>query len=106
MSGFFGSTLTSAKSDSRDATFVSVVARYQVSPASSERKSPSPFVEFTVANMRLGMLGATAMPIRPSPSCSNVGSPLASRFQVAPPSNDLYRPEPGPENAPFSHGPW
>src|ERR1035437_8616081 len=105
MFGLFGSSLTSAKSDSRVTTFVSGVARYQCSPASSERKSPSPFVEFTVANRRLGMLGATVMPMRPSPSCSKFGRPLARRFHVAPPSNDLYRPEPEPENAPFSHGP-
>src|SRR5262249_9011825 len=105
MSAFFGSTFTSAKSDSRDETRVSGVARYQFSPASSERWRPAFRFAPTVANMRDGMDGATVMPIRPRPSCSNVGKPLPPLCQVSPPSVDLNKPLPGPENCPFSHGP-
>src|SRR6185437_12449337 len=106
MSGFFGSTFTSAKSDSRVATRVSVVTLYQCSPASSDRYNPSPRAELTVANILLGMLGAMVSPMRPRPSCSKVGRPVPNLAHVLPPSVERYNPLPGPENWPFSHGPW
>src|SRR5258708_7570486 len=43
--------------------------------------------------MRFASLGATAMPIRPSPSLAP-GNPLVKGFQVSPPSVDLYSPLP------------
>src|SRR5688572_14470463 len=63
--------------------------------------SPASMVTYT----RRGSLGATASPMRPSPS-AKVGSPLMIAFQVLPPSVDLNSPLPGPCQTPFSHGPW
>ena len=66
---------SSAKSDARDTTRSSFVAFVNVSPASSERYNPPFRAASTVANTRLGRLGAMPMPIRPSPSAANVGNP-------------------------------
>jgi hypothetical protein len=62
-------------------------------------------LESTVAVERRGSLGATPMPMRPSPSGA-VGSPCVSWRHVVPPSVDLKRPLPGPVKTPFSHGAW
>src|SRR5262249_22172619 len=88
----------------------SVVILTQLSPASSERKTPSPAAEEyspgsfvpTMAYKRCGWLGATAMLI-----CARLaGSPLVSFFQVLPPSSDLKRPPPVPLYSFLSsHGP-
>src|SRR6185437_10846926 len=45
------------------------------------------------AYTRRGLLGATAMPVRPMPS---LGKPVVSCFHVSPPSVDLKIPPPGP----------
>ena len=58
-----------------------------------------------MAKSRFGRLGATVMPMRPTPSASNVGRPLPAGRHVSPPSVDLNTPLPGPLNSPFSHGP-
>src|SRR5262245_29505306 len=55
-------------------------------PASGTRQS-------TTAYTRRGLLGATAIPVRPIPS---EGRPFVSCFQVVPPSIDLKMPPPGP----------
>jgi hypothetical protein len=105
ISGLWGWTLTSAKSEPRCVTRESSLVRYQLSPASSERYSPPFCRDSTVANMRLGMLGATVMPMRLRPCSSKVGNPSVKRRHVSPPSVDLNIPLPGPRNTPFSHGP-
>ena len=77
----------------RNAGRGSVVIRVQLSPASSERNTPSPAAEEyspgsvvpTVAYRRLDALGAIAMLI-----CDRLAGRLAvSRRQVLPPSVDL-----------------
>src|SRR6266498_4116535 len=59
-------------------------ASRHVAPASSDRYSPPAFAS-TMANRRLRFVGATAIPIRPTPS---VGKPLVSCCQFDPPSVD------------------
>src|SRR6266849_1096175 len=102
---FFGSTRTQEKSAPRPEIRGSLLTRFHVLPASSDRYTPPASRDSTTAYIRFPSLGAMPMPIRPSP-CANVGNPPVSGFQVLPPSVDLKRPLFAPENAPFSHGPW
>src|SRR5438552_2381874 len=103
-SGFFGSTLTSAKSLPRPVILPSLLTCRHDSPASSDRYKPLGRVS-TRAYSRLGSLRETSSPIRPRPS-SGPGKPLVSAFQVDPPSVDLKSPLFGPLQEPFSHGAW
>src|ERR1700681_3616502 len=67
--------------------------RRQVSPPSSERQIV-PCFDCTTAYTRLGSLGATATPMRPSVS---VGNPCPRIFdQLRPPSRERYSPSAGP----------
>src|ERR1700736_2986622 len=100
---FLGSTRTPAKSEPRPDFTASVLLRCQLAPASSERYSALGLAS-TSAYMRLGSLGAIAMPMRPSP-CAGVGRPPVSCCQVVPPSVDLKSPLFGPDHSPFSQGP-
>src|SRR5215469_11821010 len=55
-----------------------------------------------MAYTRLGLLGATASPTLPRPGMTSVP---AIKFQVAPPSVDLYTPLPGPFDGGYTlHG--
>src|ERR1035437_268526 len=103
MSAFFGLTTGTGRSPPpmRPAGRLSVVARVQVSPASSDRKMPTACPVATVAYKRRGSLGAAAMSACVTPS----GSPFVSGFHVLPPSVDLKMPPLVPFHAPFSHGP-
>src|SRR5690348_2115115 len=79
---------------------------FQVSPASFETYTPPFLFASTDAYIRVGSLGATAMPIRPRPS-SAAGNPLVSGRQFVPPSVDLKIPLPAViKEAPLrtSHG--
>src|SRR3982750_3469496 len=120
MSAFCGSTVTFSKYQPRPQSAGSDDRRVHVSPASSDRKNPpcmggaggapprpAPAVplgaaveepasgtrQSTMAYTRRGLVGATAMPVRPIPS---PGRPLVSCVQVSPPSVDLKMPPPGP----------
>ena len=106
MSGFFGSTFTSAKSEPRPETRFSELTRFQLSPASSERKRPpAPPPASTTAYIRFPSLGATAMPILPRPS-SAAGSPFDRCRQFVPPSVDTKSPLPAAlYSLPYSQGP-
>src|ERR1041384_2576681 len=105
MSGFFGSTFTSAKSLPRPHGRASSLTRRQLSPASSDLYKPPICGDPSQRALILfGSLGATQKPIRPRP-CSKVGSPLVSCRHVLPPSVDLKSPLFGPCHWPFSHGP-
>src|SRR5262245_38542932 len=97
MSGFFGSTRTSAKSEALPTTRLSELTSFQLSPASSERYRPSIplFSASQIAYIRFGSLGATAMPMRPSPS-EREGNPFVNGRQFEPPSEETKRPLPGP----------
>ncbi len=68
-----------------------LLTRVQLSPASSERKSPplSPAAS-TWAHTRFGSAGETETPILPTRT--SVGSPLVSFVQWSPPSVDLKTP--------------
>src|SRR6185503_13233264 len=103
MFAFFGSTLSSAKSEPRLCTRTSSPVLRQLPPASSERKMPLRAPASIVRYSRRGSLGATARPMRPRPS-ANVGRPFMIGFHVVPPSVDLNSPLPGPCQTPFSHG--
>src|SRR5262249_32307798 len=71
-------------------------------PPPMPRGTPEPTWS-TIAHRRLGLPGATAIPIFPTKS--SFGSPPASCFQVSPPSVDLYSPLPGKfEGAYTDHG--
>jgi hypothetical protein len=61
-----------------------------VTPASSERKNPAcgPAVEPTWAYSRSGLLGASAIAMRPVSSGDSPVGPSATRFQVLPPSSE------------------
>src|SRR5688572_29465797 len=56
-----------------------------------------------VTYSRRPSLGATARPMRPSPS-ANVGRPFMMDVHVVPPSVDLNSPLPGPCQTPVAHG--
>ena len=64
----------------------SVVSGTAVAEGSGSRLS-------ITAYTRRGLLGETAIPVRPMPS---FGSPLVNGFQLLPPSVDLKMPPPGP----------
>src|SRR3990172_11683286 len=68
----------------------SVVISLQLSPASSERNSPTPPPRATDAYSRFGSLGATAISACPTGS----GKPVVSRCHLAPPAIDLLMPPP------------
>src|SRR5580693_307940 len=83
ISGSIESTLTSQKYHPRPQIRASLETRAQFSPPSSERYNP-PSLASAIRYIRFGLLGANAIPIRPS---SSLGSPcLVNNSQCSPPS--------------------
>jgi hypothetical protein len=74
MSGFFGSTPTFSKYQPRPQTRSSPVVLVHVAPASFDRNRPPSFASMTAYTI-FGLLGAIAIPLRPTPSA---GNPLVS----------------------------
>src|SRR5487761_69185 len=102
VSGFCGSTVMPPKYHHRDQMRRSLDTRVQLAPASVDLYNPPCFAS-TFAYTICGLLGDTAMPIRPSPALGNPCPVIG--VQVWPSSVDLYSPLPGPLDGGYTlHG--